>query len=438
MAMKCQVVYLPFFCKEKTFTMRELFKQSGLIYLYFALGLIGLIVFQGCSEDEPSSVSQPMVITPPMTTPETVEEKIIAQLSFDTNGSAPILSKDDYVEGILTIKGLTEEENIMVDARIRGRGNSTWQLPKKPFKIKLNDDASVLGMAPEKDWVLLANYIDGTHLLNAVGMKIGQLLEMPYTNTMIPVEVTINNEYLGLYNLTEQVEVKINRVNVGDDGILLNIDSNFDEEWQFKSESYNLPVSVKYPKEMDTDKLTSIRNQFETLEALVADSDFPNNQYLNYIDDVSIAQYLITYMLTGNEEINHPKSTYLHKTSTGKFVMGPIWDFDWAFAFEGSFDHFSSFNRPLFWTPISKPGSQFFSKLMSDPKIQSLIKEQWSVFKKNDLSELMTYINEYATSIEKAKAKDLALWKNDNKSAASLRLWIQNRVSYMDSFIGNF
>ena len=360
----------------------------------------------------------------------------LAHINFDTEGSAPIVSKDDYIKGVLTIDGQSKYSDLIIDAKIRGRGNSTWTYPKKPYKIKLGSESSILGLAPEKKWVLLANYIDGTHLLNAVGMKIGQLLEMPFTNSIVPVEVTINNEYLGLFMLTEQVEVKANRVDVGDNGILLNLDTNFDEEWQFKSGAYKLPVTVKYPKTMDADKLTSIKSQFETLEALVADDDFPNNQYLDYIDDVSIAKYLIVYMLTGNEEINHPKSTYIHKTSTGKFTMGPIWDFDWGFAYEGSYQHFSSFDRPLFWSSSSK-GTQFFSRLMSDPRIKSLMKEQWGVFKDYHLSELMIYIDEYAFITQGAKARDFAIW-DDDKEVSALKLWINNRVSYMDSFINSF
>jgi hypothetical protein len=261
---------------------------------------------------------------------------------------------------------------------------------------------------------------------------------MPFTNTIVPVEVTINNEYYGLYMLTEQVEVKTNRVNVGDDGLLLNLDTNYDEEWQFKSNSFDLPVTIKYPKDMDADKLTSIGSQFETLEALVAQADFPNNQYLDYIDDVSIAKYLIVYMLTGNEEINHPKSTYIHKTSDGKFKMGPIWDFDWGFAFEGSFQHFSSFDRPLFWAPSSKSGTQFFSRLLSDPKIEVLIKEHWGVFKENHLDELMNYIDDYAAKTKGAKARDLTLWGNNNTEVSALKLWIENRVSYIDDFVISF
>lgn len=372
---------------------------------------------------------------------ETIKEYVVqiswddalAHINFDTEGSTPIVSKEDYVAAVMTVNGQSKYSDLVIDANIRGRGNSTWTYPKKPYKIKLSHEESVLGLSPEKDWVLLANYIDGTHLLNAVGMKIGQLLAMPFTNNIVPVEVTINNEYLGLFMLTEQVEAKANRVDVGDDGILLNLDTNFDEDWQFRSTAYKLPVTVKYPKTMDADKLTSIKNQFETLEALVAAADFPNNQYLDYIDDVSIAKYLIVYMLTGNEEINHPKSTYIYKTGTGKFTMGPIWDFDWGFAYEGSREHFSSYDRPLFWSSSAK-GTQFFSRLMSDPKIKSLMKEHWSVFKAYQLSELMNYIDEYAFITQGAKARDFAIW-NDDKEVSALKLWIENRVSYMDNFM---
>ncbi len=393
---------------------------------------MGFVSMESCANDDPAVIAEP----------EEDAEKgndttSLAQIRFDTNGGVPIVSKDDYVAGILTVIGPPEFNDLSIEAKIRGRGNTTWSFPKKPYKIKLDSDASILGMAPEKDWVLLANYIDGTQVLNAVAMKIGQLLEMPFTNTIVPVEVTINNAYHGLYMLTEQVEVKPNRVNVGDNGVLLNLDTNYDEEWQFRSAGYDLPVTLKYPKEMDAAQLASIKSEFETLEALVTQEDFPNNQYLDYFDANSMAKYLIVYMLTGNEEINHPKSTYIHKTSDGKFTMGPIWDFDWGFAFEGSYQHFSSFNRPLFWAPSTSSGTQFFSRLMTDPAIGILIKEHWGVFKANHLTELMNYIEDYADTIQEAKARDLALWGYDNREVSELKSWIENRVLYMDNFLNS-
>jgi hypothetical protein len=361
----------------------------------------------------------------------------LAHIHFKTEGGAPIISKEDYLYGVLTVDGQSKYEDLVIDSRIKGRGNSTWVLPKKPYKLKLSNDASILGLAPEKDWVLLADYLDGTHLLNAVAFKIGQLLEMPFTNTIIPVEVTINNEYQGLYNLTEQVEVKTNRVNVGKDGLLLELDTNYDEEWQFKSAAYNLPVLIKDPDLDNASELAAVKSDFENLEGLIAADNFPNNNYTDYIDDVSIAKYLIVYMLTLNEEINHPKSTYIHKTATGKYTMGPLWDFDWGYGYEGTGWHFNNYDKDLFWSSPSK-GTKLFTRLMSDPKIEALIKEYWEDFKANHRSELMNYIDEYAYITQGAKARNLSLWHNNNeKDVEKLKQWLDNRISYMNTFINN-
>lgn len=365
----------------------------------------------------------------------------LAHINISTDGRVAITSKNEYVGAQITIDGQSKYSDFSGSAQIRGRGNSTWTFPKKPYKFKLDTDAELLGMKAEKDWILLANFLDGTHLMNAVGMKIGQLLEMPFTNTMIPVEVTLNSTYLGVYVLTEQVEVKKNRVDIGKDGVLLNIDTNFDEPWQFQSADFRLPVTVKYPKEMDAQHLATIRKDFQALEALIDSDDFSNTNYLDYFDAEAVVNYLIVYMLTGNEEINHPKSTYIHKTNDGKYTMGPIWDFDWAFAFEGSFEHFSSFNRPLFWTPISSKGSRFFSKIMSDPAIIALLKEKWPAFQANQLPELLTYIDEYAFIVQGARTRDIELWAQGNNNyeveVNNLKNWLSNRAGWMNGVIGD-
>src|SRR5690606_14498507 len=221
------------------------------------------------------------------------------------------------------------------------RGNSTWGMPKKPYRLKLDNKASLLGLSAEKDWILLANYLDGTLMLNAVASKTAQLLEMPYTNTMIPVDVTLNGEYMGNYMFTEHKEVEKNRIDVTNGGILLELDTYFDEAWQFKSEHYELPVMIQYPELEDylfeeaTIERDRIMADFQILEDAVFDESFPNNNYLDYIDANALVNYLIVYNLTRNVEINHPKSTYLHKQKDGKYMMGPIWDFDWAFDYNG-------------------------------------------------------------------------------------------------------
>ncbi len=363
----------------------------------------------------------------------------LPQVNITTDGRVAINSKTNFSPTNITIEGQSKYLDYTGRAQIRGRGNSTWTFPKKSYKFKLDEDAEILGLKAEKDWVLLANYLDATHLLNAVGMKIGQLLKMPYTNTIIPVELTLNGEFLGTYMLTEQIEVKKNRVDVGKDGLLLSLDTNFDEPYQFQSASYRLPVTIKYPKEIDASKKNEIKQEFEALEALIADANFPNNDYLDYFDKTAFVQYLIVYMLTGNEEINHPKSTYIHKTNGGKYTMGPIWDFDWAFAYEGSLEHFSSVDRPLFWTPPAK-GTKFFSKLLADPAIKALLKTEWATFQANQLPELLTYIDEYAFIIRGARTRDFGKWARGKNSydveVSNLKNWLSNRGRWMNGVIG--
>lgn len=387
-----------------------------------------LVVIISC--EKKSENEQPVVVK--------VEPTGLPQIMIDTEAGTPITSKTSYVTARISIDGGSNFANFSGKGQIRGRGNTTWLYPKKPYRIKLDSETSLLGLAAEKDWVLLANYLDGSHMLNAVAMKIGQLLEMPFTNHIIPVEVALNGKYQGCYMLTEQIEVKTNRVNIGKDGLLLLLDTNYDDEWKFRSSAFNLPVMIKNPELTNQSQVLPIKSQFEQLEALIARSDFPNNNYLDYFDADAMANYFIVYLLTCNEEINHPKSTYIYKSPTGKFTMGPIWDFDWAFSYEESRIHFKNPNRPLFWNG-SALGTKFFSRIISDPKIKERIKQKWMLFKENKFPELSIFVDEYSTKIAKARKKDYELWKRGNLDfsleVTSLKQWLNNRSTYMNEYI---
>jgi hypothetical protein len=183
-------------------------------------------------------------------------EEGVPHIYIDTENNSPIDSKENYLSATLTIDGKKKYKDFTGKTKIRGRGNSTWYYPKKPYRIKLNSKASLFDLPAEKNWVLLANYLDETHLLNAVALKIGKLMQMPFTNNIIPVEVTLNGEYQGCYMFTEQVEVGSNRVNVGEDGLLLNLDTQYEDPWQFISSTFNLPVLVKYPDLKNNSKIS--------------------------------------------------------------------------------------------------------------------------------------------------------------------------------------
>lgn len=372
---------------------------------------------------------------------EVVDASRIPHIYIDTNGKVGITSKDDYVKADVRIDGGDKYEDYEGTTSIKGRGNSTWGMPKKPYRLKLDKKASLLGLSAEKDWILLANYIDKSLMCNAVAFKIGQLLEMPFTHHIIPVDVTLNGVYIGNYMFTEHKEVEDNRINVGDDGWLLEFDTYFDEIWRFRSDNFKLPVMIQYPEleDMEEPEASSIFNimkdDFNAFEALVKDASFPNNDYLEYFDANAFVNFLIVYTLTDNEEINHPKSTYIYKKKDGKYNMGPIWDFDWAFGFEGTNQHYVNPTRPLFWNNNAE-GTRFFSKFVQDPIIKSLYREEWAKFKGQKYPVLVDYIKEYALLIKKSHSEDQKIWKGGSSSSevylAKLLSWLDQRVVYMD------
>jgi hypothetical protein len=278
-------------------------------------------------------------------------------------------------------------------------------------------------------------------MFNAVAMKTGQLLEMPYTNNIIPVELTINNTYMGSYAFTEQVAVGKNRVNIEDGGTLLELDTYYDEPWKFKSTNYNLPVMVKYPELSSESGVSVLKNEFQVMENAIASSTFPGSNYTDYLDINSLVNLFIVCNLTDNEELNHPKSLYIYKPKDGKYSFGPLWDFDWAFGFEGTGTHFEKYDNALLWNS-SSVGTVFFKRLLSDPKVKILFKQKWIAFKSVKMPELMTYLNKYATTIEASKKRDFAKWGTGSGDFTTdyqkMRAWMIKRAGYIDSFVANF
>lgn len=370
----------------------------------------------------------------------------LPHLFIVTENNAPITSKENYLKATLKLDGAGRYDDYEGTTGIRGRGNSTWGLAKKPYRLKLDTKAPLLGLSAEKDWILLANYLDETLMLNAVASKTAKMLDMPFTNTMIPVDVTINGEFMGNYMFTEHKEVEKNRINVVDGGVLLELDAYFDEPWKFSSDNYNLPIMIAYPEledypvgdaEIERDK---IKADFQLLENAIFGNSFPNNNYLDYIDKDALVNYLIVYNLTQNQEINHPKSTYMHKQKDGKYMMGPIWDFDWAFSFNSQDRHFNSYSSPLL--SGNGIGTQFFSRFLEDPVVQEAYRQIWVSFKASMLPELLMYIDEYADLIELSHELNYEKWKRGSgdfrNDIQSLRTWVENRASYIDNYVISF
>jgi hypothetical protein len=364
----------------------------------------------------------------------------IPQFHINIEGGQEVVQKETYLKASLRIDGKTFYSNFEASTRIRGRGNSTWGQPKKPYRLNLDSKASILGLPEAKNWVLLANFLDPSLMCNAVAMRIGRDLQVPFTNDIIPVDVTINGTYRGSYVLTQHLEVASNRINITDNGYLFELDDYFDEDFQFRSANYNLPVMIKSPELDEQDEIAPIKTEFEQLESLIFAANFPNSGYRDKLDIDVFARYLMVYILTGNEELNHPKSTYMHKVPTGKFSFGPIWDFDWAYGFEGSGNHFSNPSQEFFWNG-NKSGTRFFNRLLSDPEVKKAFKTHWESYKVNHFNNLIRFVDEYSNIIKESKARDEMIWKkgkNFDVEVVRLKNYLNSRKTYIDNMVRGY
>ena len=140
---------------------------------------------------------------------------------INTEGGNAITSKDDYISANLDIQGNEKYNSSNTTlyngaTQIKGRGNSTWKrFDKKPYKIKLDKKTDLFGMGKNKHWVLLANYIDESCMRNMLASYYGKELGTTAMDA-VWVDVVLNGECIGNYQLCEQIRLSRERVDIFD------------------------------------------------------------------------------------------------------------------------------------------------------------------------------------------------------------------------------
>lgn len=216
-------------------------------------------------------------------------------ISIKTVNGEKILDKKNYIKGTVTItdpSGLYwDTPELVLDMTkdgIRGRGNTTWDMPKKPYKLKFDEKVSIFGLPADKEWVLLANYADKSLLRNVVAMKLSEIVKMEWTPAMLPVEVYLNDKYLGCYTFSEHKKVSKDRVNLDivsetdNTGELVTgdyyfeIESRQDETTCFLSAVNHIPMMFCEPEVPTSQQLKYVTEYFRDAELALNSADFTN------------------------------------------------------------------------------------------------------------------------------------------------------------------
>ena len=342
-----------------------------------------------------------------------------------TTGGAPILDKENYVTSTIKIEDLdtyfSSEVEFTSSAKIKGRGNSTWGMPKKPYRIKLDDKASLLGMKKHKDWVLLADYLDKSLLRNITAFETSRIAEMSWTPASVSVDLYLNGEYQGVYALTEKVEVGEERLdmqlvkssdNSGEaltGGYLLELDFHFDEPYKFRTDGERLPIMFKDPDDPTQEQFAYVKNYYNVAEKALYSSNFkdPEDGYRKYIDVESFINYYIVQELAKNVDGNMRGSCYMAIRRNGKIEMPLVWDFDIAF---GNADHITweqGATSAEYDGWFIKTKAPWFDRFFEDPAFVAELKVRWNELKP-ELDELPDFIKERALRLKDSQIKNFS------------------------------
>ena len=191
------------------------------------------------------------------------------------------------------------------------------------------------------------------------------------------VDVELNGESLGLYTLTEQVEQGANRVDLPDDGYLLEIDKRFrrNGEIGFRTK-HGVPISFKDPDELTAGQRREVRAAARRLETTLFSRDFAHRRkgYRPLVDVGSFVDWYLVEEFFRNQDSNFQTSVNLTWTPGGRFAMGPVWDFDLSAGTK-----WRGTTTPRGW--LTRTGRHWLTRMLEDPAFSARVKRRWATLR---------------------------------------------------------
>lgn len=334
----------------------------------------------------------------------------IPYLYIETNPKVnDIESKDYYIDAKITYSPYGDgTEALEQNVSIKGRGNTSWLFPKKPYRLKFDKKQTIGGLNKAKSFVLLSNYIDNTLMRNAVAMKIAELVNLPYTNKILPVNLVFNGQQRGNYMLTNKVGINSGSIDIDEnEGILWEFDVTFDEEFKFHSENFSLPCMVKDPDfhEITDDSEEAIEEIWNFWKKDLEDAfqKVADGNWRDAFDEEQFIKYFIVQDLVLNTELEFPKSFYAYKENkNGKYKLGPCWDYDWSFGYH------HDVNRGVIHKGCGS--FAFLGKILEDPEFVNSFRLTFNKFCDEHLDDIMNFIDDYAELIRDSALADALIW----------------------------
>ncbi len=332
------------------------------------------------SQDDPNNPENPDVPKAPPITEQTVPEIYIT-----TKDGAEIPLNKDTVDCTVSLDSSVEHYRAKdLTATIRCRGNGSMTVGKKtgkyPYKLKFDEKINLFGTGDgeAKEWVLIANVGDQSMLRNYAAKLLGDKLDgIPYSPNVRLVKVHLNDEYIGVYELTEQVEVKDYRVPVDDsytmeeNGFLVELDAYADGDYVYVG-GYRFAVKSDLHSE---EQLDFIQNYLDEVYYNICIGDM--KALGKTVNMKSVVDMYLLQEFAKNIDIGW-SSFYMYRDVDGKLFFAPPWDLDLAFGNDARLDN-GSFTD--LYVGTGRPGfmqnHEWFIMLYEYDWFKDLVKSRW-------------------------------------------------------------
>lgn len=343
-------------------------------------------------------------------------------LEIEMAESISQINRDTYVGAALSLSGRVNGVHTELfethNAELRGRGNSTWFMPKKPFRIRLGDAASLLGLPEARNYVLLAEYADKSLMRNTVVHWFTHFFDhLDHAVSTRYVELYVNGHYEGVYVLTEHIEAHPNKLAlkspVGDMGLdvgyFMELDQRFYEHGHVTGTDWftvaGIPYNIKVPSSNNTATMQAynafMRNHIVEMEAAM----IARTGYEAYMDIDNFIDYFIIHELFKNVDVGW-SSVFMYKQPGEPLRMGPIWDFDLAIGNA----YYMSFGYGPEGFHGMRDKNRWFTLMMQIPEVRNRFRERYATVHNVFLPVLLEAIPVMTESLADMAANNFNRW----------------------------
>lgn len=373
-----------------------------------------------------------------------------------TKGTLKIINNHTNQLNFIDSKSYELESNL----RIRYRGESSRFFPKRPYKFELKDNEwkdtsiSLIGLPREADWILQGPFADKSQLRNSLAYEFGRKTGR-YAPRTKAIELIINGEYVGLYNLVEQIKRDSNRVNIAKLREEEISGTDLTGGYILKYDKGTRDIQIVYPKDknIQDEQETYIRDHMAEYHDVLLSNDGldPDIGYKKYIDGESLVDYVIVSELAKNADA-YRYSSFFYKNKDDRdhrIKYGPLWDFDLGFGNTT----FQDGDKTDGWQ-FEYAGSNVFHirRLFEDPELVSIFQNRWFELREGFLhsDSIFARIDELVAELGPSIQRNYEVWPiiketlffeegiisdTYEEEIAGMKDWINERANWIDNNI---